>query len=154
MVLATRLSRPRWMLGSLVVTAVGAVALLAVSGLGMGVAYGLVQHDVVQPLRFAALALVYAPAVLVLAGFATLLVGWLPRTVAVAWAAVALCFVVGWLGGLLHPPRWLADLSPFEHTPAVPADELGPAPVLALLAVVGLLVTAGVLGLRHRDLDP
>ena len=149
--LATALSRRHWLLGSLVVTVAGTLVLLVVSGLGMGLSYGLVTSDPSQPLRLAGLALVYAPAALSLAALAVLLVGWAPRAVGVAWAVLALCFVLGWLGGLFHPPQWVADLSPYHHTPAVPVDPvtLG-SPTLVLLAAA-LLTVLGVLGFRRRD---
>ena len=54
--------------------------------------------DASQPFRLAGLVLVYAPASLALAALA------------VAWAALGVCFVLGWLGGLLNPPRWLEQL--------------------------------------------
>ena len=60
--------------------------------------------------------------------------------------------MIGWLGGLLRPPHWVEQLSPFSHTPAVPVDAVrlaGPS-VIALCVV--LLVGAGVLGLRRRDI--
>jgi len=59
--------------------------------------------------------------------------------------------VLGWLGGLFHPPQWVADLSPYHHTPAVPVDPvtLG-SPTLVLLAAA-LLTVLGVLGFRRRD---
>ena len=84
--LATGLSRTRWLLGSLAVTVVGVVLLLVASGLGMGLAYGLVISDASQPLRLAGLALVYAPAAVSLAALATLLVGWAPgRSASRGW---------------------------------------------------------------------
>jgi len=150
--LATGLSRSRWVLGSLVVTVTGTLLLLFVSGLGMGLSYGLVIGDASQPWRLAGLTLIYAPAVMSVAALAVLLQGWAPRATALAWAALAFCFVLGWLGGLLHPPRWVEALSPFWHTPAVPVDPVtwGSLIALALLAVV--LVALGVAGFRRRDL--
>ena len=150
--LATGLSRTRWLLGSLAVTVVGVVLLLVASGLGMGLAYGLVVSDASQPLRLAGLALVYAPAAVSLAALATLLVGWAPRAVGLAWLALAVCFVLGWLGGLLDPPRWVQELSPFWHAPAVPVDPVTwSAPVVTLLVAV-LVAGAGLAGFRRRDL--
>ena len=150
--LATGLSRTRWMLGSLVITVGGALVLLFVTGFGMGLSYGLVIGDAGQPWRYAALTLAYAPAVAVIAGLAVLLVGCAPRQVAVAWAALAFCFVLGWLGGLLDPPRWVNEISPFWHTPAVPVDDVtwGTLGVLTLVAAV--LVALGVAGFRRRDI--
>ena len=149
--LATGLSRGRWLLGSLVATLGGTLLLLAVAGLGLGLTYGAVIHDSTQPLRMAGLTLVYAPAALVPAAVAVLLVGWLPRASAIAWAALAYCFVLGWLGGLIRPPRWAEVVSPFWHTPDVPA---GPvtlvAPVVIALVAVALVVV-GLVGFRRRD---
>jgi ABC-2 type transport system permease protein len=149
--LATGLSRTRWLLGSLVVTVGGALAVLVLSGLGLGLSYGLVVSDAGQGLRLAGLSLVYAPSVLVLAAVAVLLVGWLPAVAKAAWAVLAFCFVIGWLGGLLRPPAWVVDLSPFSHMPQVPVEAftLG-APSWAALSVV-LLTGLGVVGLRRRD---
>lgn len=149
--LATGLSRTRWLLGSLAVTVVGTLLLLLVGGVGMGLAYGVVASDAVQPLRLAALSLVYAPAALSVAALGVLLVGWAPRAVAVAWAVLAVFFVLGWLGGLLHPPRWVADLSPYQHTPAVPVDAVTLGGPSAVLLAAGVLAALGALGLRRRD---
>jgi ABC-2 type transport system permease protein len=152
LLLSTGLSRTRWLFGTLVVTVSGTVVVLLCAGLGLGIAYGLVTGDAGGPLRLAGQALVYAPAVLVMAALAVLLVGWKPVAVAFAWGALAVCFVMGWLGGLVHPPRWLEELSPFRHTPAVPVDGVTlSAPLLIALSAV-LLVGLGALGLRRRDL--
>lgn len=152
--LATGLSRTRWMLGSLLVTLAGTVLILLVSGLGFGLSYGLVVSDATAPLRMAGLMAVYIPAAMALAGLAALLVGWLPRAVSLAWAVFAVCFVLGWLGGLIDPPRWLEQLSPFWHTPTVPVEAVTfAAPATITLSVV-LLVGAAVLGLRRRDVAP
>jgi ABC-2 type transport system permease protein len=150
--LATGLSRGRWLLGSLVATLGGTLLLLAVAGLGLGLAYGAVVHDPGQALRMAALTLVYAPAALVPAAVAVLLVGWLPRASAFAWAVLAYCFVLGWLGGLIRPPRWAESLSPFWHTPAVPVGRVTLVAPVVIASIAVALVAAGLWGLRRRDL--
>jgi ABC-2 type transport system permease protein len=152
LLLSTGMSRPRFLLGTLVVTVVGTVAVLAAGGLGMGLSYGLAISDAVQPLRFAGLVQVYAPAVLAMAALAVLLLGWRPTGAAVAWAALGVCFVLGWLGGLVAPPRWLQELSPFWHTPAVPVDPVTLSAPSAITVVVVLLAGVGLLGLRRRDI--
>jgi ABC-2 type transport system permease protein len=152
LLLSTGVSRSRCLLDTLVVTALGTVVVLVCGGLGLGLAYGLVVSDAAQPLRFAGLALVYAPAVLMLAALGVLLLGWRPAAAVVAWAALAVCFVLGWLGGLVHPPRWLQELSPFWHTPAVPVDPVSLTAPLLIALSVGLLVAGGAVGLRRRDI--
>jgi ABC-2 type transport system permease protein len=150
--LATGLSRQRCLLGFGAVTALGTVLVLLCAGAGLGVAYGAVTGDAATAARVALGGELYAPAVLALAALGVLLVGWWPRAVPVAWAALAGCFVLGWLGGLLHPPRWLAQLSPYAHTPAWPAEPLDLAGPLVVAGCTVLLVVAGSVGLRRRDL--
>lgn len=150
--LATGLSRTRWLLGSLVVTGAGTLLVLLGSGLGLGLSYGLVVSDSAAPLRLAGLVLVYAPAALATAALAVLLVGWWPRAAALAWAGLGFCFVVGWLGGLIRPPRWVEQLSPFEHAPAVPVDPVTLAAPAVTALVVVVVVAMAVAGLRRRDL--
>ena len=152
MLLATGLSRTRWLLGSLVVVLVGAVLLLLLSGLGMGLAYGLVSADPSQPLRLASVSLVYVPATVVLAALAVLLIGWLPRATGIAWAALGYCLVLAWLGGVLDVPAWVEDLSPYSRTPAVPVEDVTLGAPLLLSVVTLLLVGASLVGLRRRDL--
>jgi ABC-2 type transport system permease protein len=152
LLLAAGLSRARWLWGSLLVTAGGTVLVLVCAGIGLGASYGLAVADPSQALRFAGLSVVYAPAVLSLAALSVLVVGWRPDAVAVVWAAVAVCFVLGWLGGLVHPPRWLDELSPFWHTPAVPVDPVRLAAPLVIALSAVLLAGLGALGLRRRDL--
>jgi ABC-2 type transport system permease protein len=150
--LATALRRDRWLLASIVVTVLGTGVLLLVSGLGMGLSYALVVSDPAQPLRLAALALVYLPAAVTPAALVVLLLGCLPRALALGWVALAYFLVLGWVGGLLGPPRWMDAISPFWHTPAVPVDQVslaGPG-VIALVAVA--MAAVGVWGLRRRDL--
>ena len=88
-----------------------------------------------------------------LAALAVLLVGWAPRATGVAWAALGVCFVLGWLGGLLDPPAWVDELSPFWHTPAVPVDAVTLAAPVAITLVAVLLAGVGLVGLRRRDVS-
>lgn len=149
--LAAPLSRHRWMLSRLLVTAIVAAALLVVSGLGVGLSYGATIGEPGQALRMAGLALVYLPAVLVLPALVALLQGWAPGWARWAWAVLAFCFVLGWLGGLLNPPGWLSTLSPFQHTPEVPGEPVAAGSLIAIGTSVVLLTGAGLLGFRRRD---
>jgi ABC-2 type transport system permease protein len=150
--LATGLSRARWMLGTLAMTALGSAAVLLAAGLGLGATYALSTADADDLVRIAGLQLVYLPAVLVPAGLVALVHGGRPGYAKVVWAVLAVWFVLGYLGGLLNAPDWLVRSSPFSRTPAVPVADLSmTAP--AVIAVVALLLTAGgVLALRHRDI--
>lgn len=151
-ILATATGRLRWCASHLTVALGGTVAVLVVSGAGMGLAYGLAIGDLGQVPRLATAAVAYLPPVLFVGGLAVALFGLAPRAVAATWALLALAVVVGLLGEGLDLPQWLRSLSPFDHVPAVPAAELAVLP-LALLAALGAsLAAAGLAGLRHRDI--
>ena len=149
--LATAVSRPRWLAGSLLVTLGGTLVVVALGGLGVGLSYSVTGGAASDIGRMTGLALAYVPATLVLAAVAVVLVGWVPRGSGAAWGGVAVCFVIGWLGGLLDLPGWVNDLSPFTHVPAVPSEALAGTP-LAVLGVLGAVaVAAGFVGFRRRD---
>jgi ABC-2 type transport system permease protein len=150
--LATALSRYRALLSPLLVTIAGAAVLVTAGGLGVAVADALVRDDFGSVARLTALSWVQLPAVLVLVGVAVLLVGWLPRATALAWALVGIAFVVGWLGGLLSLPGWVSGLSPYDHLPLVPVDDLAVAPLVALTLLGVALTAAGAVGFRRRDI--
>jgi ABC-2 type transport system permease protein len=145
---------PRWrlMLGTLMVTLVGSIVLVTVGGLGLGVADAAVRGDAGSIPRLVGLAWVQLPAVLVLAAVAVLLTGWLPRASALAWLGVVIAFVVGWLGGVLEIPAALRTLSPYEHLPEVPVDDVTSTPLVVLTLLAAALTATGVAGFRRRDL--
>jgi ABC-2 type transport system permease protein len=95
---------------------------------------------------------VQLPAVWVLAAVTLALVGLAPRFAGAAWGALGGCVVLGLVGAALQLDQWLMDLSPFTHTPKVPGAALTATPLILLLATALTLGTAGLAGLRHRDI--
>lgn len=150
-VLATPVSRVRWAASHLVIALAGCVVVLAAGGLGSGLTYGGAIGDLSQVPRMMGAALVYAPALWVLVGFATLMFGLVPRGVGIAWAAAAACLVIGYLGEVLNLPTWTKDFSPFQHTPQLPGADLALVPLGVLTAIAAALTYGGMLGFRHRD---
>jgi ABC-2 type transport system permease protein len=59
--------------------------------------------------------------------------------------------VVGLLGEVLDLPVWVSDLSPFQHTPQLPAADLTIAPLAALAAIAAALTAVGLTAFRQRD---
>ncbi|WP_307533934.1 ABC transporter permease [Streptomyces sp. V3I8] len=151
-VLATLLPRHRWAAGHLIVAPGGSVLVLAAGGPGAGLAYGITGHDLGQVPRLLGAALVYAPALWPLVGLTTALFGLVPRAVAAAWAAVAFCLVIGVLSELLDVPVRVTGLSPFQHTPLLPAEDLAVAPLLALSAIAVALTVLGLIDFHRQDL--
>ncbi len=150
--LATPVSRWWWAGSHLVVTVVGTLVLLVVCGFATGISYAVSLDDWsrVAPLTLAALATF--PSVLVLAGVATLLFGWLPHATVAAWGALVLVAVVDIFGRVLDLPDWMLLLSPFEHAPAVPAESWDALPIVLLSLLACALFALGLVGFRRRDL--
>ncbi|WP_405653255.1 hypothetical protein [Streptomyces sp. NBC_00019] len=149
--LATPVSRGRWVASHLTVALAGSVVVLTSAGLGTGLAYGITSGELDQVPRLLGAALAYTPALWLLAGLVIALFGLAPRAVTAAWAALAACFVIGLLAQALDLPGWVRDVSPFEHVPHLPAaDPALTAPVL-LLTITAALITAGLVGFGQRD---
>jgi ABC-2 type transport system permease protein len=150
--LATAVSRNRWFAGNLLVTLLGTTFLVASGGLGLGISYAATsgRYEEVWAMTWASL--VYLPAILLVAAVAVLLFGLLPMLTALAWVVVGFAFIIGWLGGLLDLPQWVDDLSPFTHTPAVPAESVTAASLLVLSLMTVAAVGLGWVGFRRRDI--
>ena len=91
------------------------------------------------------------PAVWVLGALAVLLFGLLPRLAPAAWAALAICLLLGQVGAILQLSQWALDVSPFTHVPKVPGGALTAAPLVWLVAIAAALAAAGFAGFRRRD---
>jgi ABC-2 type transport system permease protein len=94
----------------------------------------------------------YLPAVWVVIGAGVALIGLRPRWSVAVWAAWAFCLVLAFFGTLLDLPALVDDLSPFQHIPLVPSEDLDVVPLVVLLGVAAALLAAGAAGLRRRDL--
>jgi ABC-2 type transport system permease protein len=151
-VLAAAVSRARWAMSHIVDACGGAVILLAVAGLGVGVSYGAVRGDLGVVPGLLGAAFVYVPAMWLMAGLTFALVGLAPRAVAAAWVVLAACFLIGLLGELLGLPDWVTTLSPYDHVPQVPAADFSAVPLIVLCVLAAVLGWVGMIGLRRRDI--
>jgi ABC-2 type transport system permease protein len=154
-VLATTVTRWRWLLGHLVIVAFGTLLLLGLTGVSAGLFAGLAVGDVPGMLgTLTGAALVHAPAVLLLGAIVVAAFGVLPRcSGGIAWVAFFGALVAGpMIGGLLDLPEAVRNLSPFTHVPAIPAEPFTLLPVLVLTGVVLALAAVGASAFARRDL--
>lgn len=152
-VLATAVSRTHWYGTHLVMAIGGSLAVLLVTGLGVGLAAMAVSGDAGFVSQMVPAVVSYAPAVWVTVGLAVLAVGWAPRATLVAWLLVAYAFFVVYLGGLLGLPQWMVDISPFSHVAAMPAADFEAVPVVMLTVIAAALIAMGLIGFRRRDIE-
>ena len=150
--LATPLSRVRWVLSAVVVALATGVLVLAAVGLGIGLGAGWSVSDLSWVGKGVVGALTYLPAVAVTAGIGIALFGWVPRATPLVWAPVVFAVVVMYFGGLLDFPSWAMNLSPFSHIPQLPAAAFDGTPLLGLGAITVALILCGLIGVRRRDI--
>ncbi len=154
-VLATGVTRLGWSSSHLVFGLLGPAVMLSLAALVAGLAYGVAVGDVGGEIwRALGSALAQLPAVWVLTGVAMALYGLAPRLVAVSWAVLVSCLLLGQLGEILQLPQWALDLSPFTHIPLIPVEELEVLPLAVLLVIALALTGAGLVGFRRRDIQP
>jgi ABC-2 type transport system permease protein len=154
-ILGAAVSRPRWMLSYAVIAIAGTGALMLLMGLSTGLAAGFAFNDQAKWLpSLTAAALAQTPGALVLAGVTIVAFAFLPRRAAgLAWGFFALALFTGpMLGEMLELPQALLNLSPFSHTPRLPAGTFDVVPVAVLLALSTALAAAGLAYFRRRDL--
>lgn len=151
-ILATGTSRLAWAASHLLAALTAGALTMLVGGLGLGAGYAATGGGATQVPRLAGAALVYVPAVWVLAGLGVALFGLAPRLTNGAWLGLVGCLVVGMFGALLDLPGWVAGISPFDHTPAMPGESFRLLPAAAVLLVATALTAAGLATFRARDL--
>jgi ABC-2 type transport system permease protein len=151
-VLATPVSRVRFAASHLTIAFGGTLAVMIVLGVTFGVSDAAVTGDAGAIGQSVVTAVLFVPAVWLLVGLVTMLIGVLPRATALAWAALGVCFVIGMFGQLLDLAGWAQDASPFQHVPRYPAGDIQLLPLAALVAIAAALTTAGLVGLQRRDI--
>jgi ABC-2 type transport system permease protein len=149
--LATAMSRRRWAASHLAVALGGSALIMAVTGLVVGLTYGISVSDLDQVGRLLGAGLAFVPALWVLVGVAFALFGLVPRAIVAAWAVLVGCLVVAMFGALIGLPQWALDLSPFQHVPQMPAAGFELTPILVLTTVAAGLLGVGFAAFDRRD---
>ena len=153
-VLATGAGRIAWSTAHLAIAAGGTAAIMTLTGLGMGIGYAYRAGGGSTEIgRLALAGLAQVPAVLVLAGITVALFGLAPRaSVAASWSVLGVAAAMLLIGATVRLSHWVLDASPFTHLPKLPGGIVHPMPLLLLCVVAVLLASAGLAGLRGRDI--
>jgi ABC-2 type transport system permease protein len=150
-ILATQVPRRAWMSSHVSAALAVSAAAVVLGGLGLGVGYALSGAGAGEVPRLVVASLAYVPAVWLVTATSVALFGLAPRWTAGGWVVLGWCFVVAMFGALLDVPSWLVDVSPFEHTPGLPAEPLEVLPLLVLMVVTAALLAIGFTSFRGRD---
>ncbi|WP_117149404.1 ABC transporter permease [Paraliobacillus zengyii] len=151
--LARAISKPRLLASYLIIAFLTSIVMLAVSVLGLAsTGLAVLEIDISFTTLLQAM-IVYLPALWVMLGVTTLLIGIGPRFSAFSWFYLLYAFFVVYLGGLLEFPKWLANLSPFAHIPQLPVEEINYYSLISLTVIAGVLILIGFIGYRKRDVQ-
>jgi ABC-2 type transport system permease protein len=152
--LSTAVTRRRWAMSHLLVAVLGAVWLLLVAGASAGTSTALSTGDGARFAQIVGATLTQLPAVLVLVGITIAATGLAARfAVPVAWGALVAFLLIGEVGPLIRLNHWIMDVSPFAHTPHLPADTFTATPLIWLTVIGGALTVLGIETFRRRDLE-
>jgi ABC-2 type transport system permease protein len=93
------------------------------------------------------------PVALLFLGLAALAYALVPRaSSAIAYGLVAVAFLWDLVGSLLGVPRWLVELTPFQHVGLMPAQPFRPGAAAVMVAIGILAAIAALNTFRRRDL--
>jgi ABC-2 type transport system permease protein len=150
--LALPVSRRGWLAGRLALAAAGATAVSLVAGVLAWIGAESGGASVSLPKLIAAGANCL-PVGLLFLGAAALAYAVAPRASAgIAFGLVALAFLWDLVGSLLGAPRWLIELTPFDHVGLVPAEPFRAGAAAAMLAIGALASAAAIAFFERRDL--
>ena len=150
--LANPVGRYRWLGGRLVLTGLAAVALSLAAGLltWAGAASQGVAVSLPRMLEAGANCL---PAALLFLGIAALAYAVVPRwSAVVSYGLVVVAFLWYATGALIDVPRWLIDLTPFQHIGLVPARPFDAGAALVMILIGLASGVAALVRFRRRDL--
>ncbi len=150
--LAQPVSRYRWLGGRLLLAAGAAAVLSLIAGLltWAGANAQSVHISLPKMLEAGANGL---PISLLFLGISALAYTVLPRAgSAISYGLVSLAFIWYLVGAIGGAPRWLVDITPFQHIGLVPVQSFRLVAALTMVAIGLLAALASLLVFRQRDL--
>lgn len=98
-------------------------------------------------------ACVYIPAIWIMAGLGTAIIGLIPNKTIIVWIFFAYSFFVNYFGAMLDLDEWMIKISPYGNVPNVMADGMEWKKLIVLLVISIFLTVLGYIGYRRRDLQ-
>ena len=151
-ILGFPVDRRRYLAGRLLLATAGSIVLAFVAGICAWAGAAAQSANVALP-RLLEAGANCLPVALLFLGLAALVFAVAPRsTTTVAYGLVTVAFLWQLVGGLLGAPRFLLDLSPFQHFAYVPAQAFRAGPAAAIVAIAAVASIASLWAFRRRDL--
>jgi ABC-2 type transport system permease protein len=151
--LATGVTRARWLGSHVVMALLGTAVLVLVGGLGAGISSGASLGNMSRQVpRMLAAAAVQLPAIWLVTALVVIFFGLAPKLVTVAWVLFGAFLLIGQFGAIFDLPQSVMNLSPYGHTPRLPGGEFSATPVIWLTVIAAALTAAGFTTFRRRDI--
>lgn len=93
------------------------------------------------------------PAIWVIVGIAVVIIGWLPKMTGVLWFYLVYSFFTVYLGSLLQLPKWMMDISIFNHIPSDLVETADFAKIIIMLILTIIMIIIGYIGYKKRDIQ-
>lgn len=151
--LATKLSRRRWLALHVGLVLVASLAMLALTGAGLALCVNLLSDVTVDVWEYTLAGLSYGPAILLFIGLYLLLFGLIPRIAGlVTWAYFGLVVFMTWLAPIMNIDKSIMNMSVLEHLPAAPSEDLQLAPLVWISTLGVALMVIGITAWSRRNL--
>ncbi len=149
-VMATAVSKPKWMLSHIICSMAGTTALLLLLGLSMALGAGSSLSEIGDILK---ITLAQLPAILVIAGLVITLFGIIPKMVkTLSWITVLIGLVAGpYFAPLFDLSERVQNISPYTHLPFMP-EEITTTPLVVLMVIAVGLTIIGLVSFNKRNL--
>ena len=96
--------------------------------------------------------LVFLPAIWVMVGIATLLIGLRPKATTAVWGYYGFVFFIFFVGRIPNLfPDWLNKLSPFGHVPQLPVDNINYVTLLGMTILAAAMTAGGIFFYKRRE---
>jgi len=152
LLLAAPLGKVRWFLGHLLIAFLATAFIIALVGAGLGIGFAVATGDSGQIGRLTLAGLSQTPAMWLTGSLVVLLYGISSRLMPVAWGLLAAFVLIWTLESFGDLPQWAIDLSPFSHTPLVPAVPYDSTPLFVMGSLSIVISAIGLTFWRRRDL--
>jgi ABC-2 type transport system permease protein len=153
LLLSAPVRKSAWLLSHLATAVLSVAAVALAAGLATGAAFA-ATGDGGRVASSLEAALAHVPAALVFVGLVALVFALLPRfAVPIGWGLLGVGIAVGQFGELLRLPDQVKGLSPFAHSPGLPADEADLLPLIGMTAIAVAGAWAATIGFRLRDVQ-
>lgn len=129
------------------------IVMQVMTGLGLYLTANQVLEEGLEISMVLKATLVYVPAIWLVIGLATMLVGCFPKGSGLAWLYIVFSLVVIYIGGLIDFPDWVNNLSAFTHVPQIPIEEIDWFALGILSSIALVLTLIGFIGYNKRDIQ-